>query len=98
MFSVSRVYNVYNTPLPQRGAGRINTVMAVLAEASKYFIIGKEPLCIHSGSRGYTVSFPSERLYKAARIIMKCLVSSLTNTCMSTFPVFMVKNVKLIGT
>lgn len=50
MSSVLHVYNVYiGIPPHQKGAGRINTVMAVLAEASKYFIIGKEPLCIHAG-------------------------------------------------
>jgi len=60
--------------------------MVVLAEASRYFIIGKESLCIH------TISVTWYHFHQKVCIkhtnIMKCLASSLAGICTSAFPSF----------
>lgn len=89
------VQSVYWYSLPQRDAGRINIVMTVLAESSKYFIIGKE-ISAFIRFLCYVVSFLSESLCKTHKNNNE-MFGSLTDICISAFPrfVFFISNVKL---
>lgn len=59
--------------------------MTVLAEASKYFIIGKESLPSYNFSVTW-YNFHQKAYIKHTRIMMKCLVCSLKVICISAFP------------
>lgn len=80
------VQSVYWYSLPQRDAGRINIVTTVLAESSKYFIIGKE-ISAFIRFLCYVVSFLSESLYKTHKNNNEMFVS-FTDICISAFPRF----------